>query len=872
MYLGINRFEIAAGMCSFAIKKAMKKMFYSRLIVMLFTLLSVSLSAQDVFYVSASGNDANPGTQAQPWLTLNVNANQWTNGCTVKISGEVYTTAKFTPNRNVTLEGITPDAAVQGLSDADFAYNVANSIDNSVVGMININPSYTVTAKNLTFKNIWTASTVLGGAFQVQTGGVLNLENCVFSNLVATGACNGAAIMCTGEVHAQNTVFDNNSGQYGGAVQLQCNDAVTKIIGEFTNCTFTNNTASGEAIVNLNSIKKCEASFDGCYFYNNRVTGNGQGGGISLIYSNNTASIDTKLTVVNSSFISNYAGGGGGAAIGFKGDFNGSPATAGVLDFTIANCTFYDNTSPATNGTVISTVNMGGAKSNVNVTGTHVFANNTFFRNPKNEESGYAAIFLYAQMGSDLYFVNNLLLEETWSGSVGLVVESNTDAFQYNSYTVKNNIFGLVGGSSNLSWAKSFHKEVYDAGNNNTILPDNNWTIQPADKAVSVGLATTLTAPATGVPYLALTDASGLAVDFGISSVLAGAANIVPQTDIASNPVSGNSRDAGAHEYIFPAFVVAANLSRSWTDYVSGNYGDIIIESTDASTGQLTGITSGAAVNGVVKLQKTFGTGKWYAVGFPFAIASVTAPGVDYNLETYDESGVNTHDGLNGDYWARTYDGTNNVFNDYTAGSTNLAAGGYIIAVPSAFDGEELTFTSAPGITLNTTDAAFDFTQGGYKITANPSLINRILTPGTTASGDSDDYYCLGSWTDNAGNDLEYYANNFGLVAASKPADATATAVVPSSYTLKPFESVVVARAITLSAGNSTGNTLRSFMGTENVDTPTGINAPSLDDEPVSVRCYNLQGIEIAQPAKGQAYIVREVYKSGAVKARKAVK
>jgi hypothetical protein len=112
---------------------------------------------------------------------------------------------------------------------------------------------------------------------------------------------------------------------------------------------------------------------------------------------------------------------------------------------------------------------------------------------------------------------------------------------------------------------------------------------------------------------------------------------------------------------------------------------------------------------------------------------------------------------------------------------------------------------------------------------------------------------------------LEYYANNFGLIAASKPAGATATAVVPSSYTLKPFESLMVANAIS-------NGTLRSFMSTENVDAPTGMSGSSLDDEPVSVRCYNLQGIEIAQPAKGQAYIVREVYKSGAVKAWKAVK
>jgi predicted outer membrane repeat protein len=362
-------------------------------------------------------------------------------------------------------------------------------------------------------------------------------------------------------------------------------------------------------------------------------------------------------------------------------------------------------------------------------------------------------------------------------------------------------------------------------------------------------------------------------------------ADIVRLAYAASNTSKNNqiwfhSLENGNAEYVpvlvfsQPAFVVGATETKSWNTYtaaISGgindgdHYGDIVIESTDASTGQLTGITSNATVNGVVKYRCKFSAKKWYAVGFPFDIASVSTPGVDYNLETYDENGDNTHDNLYGDYWARTYDGTNNVFNDYTAGSETLSAGGYVIQVPDAFDGEELTFTSAPSITLNADNAAFDFTPGGYKMTANPSLENKMLTPGTTASGDSDDYYCLGAWGTG-------YEQNFGLIAASAPAETPIGVSVPNSYTLKPFESVVVARAITQALGNSTGNTLRSFMSTENVDAPTGMSGSSFDGEPVSVRCYNLQGIEIAQPAKGQAYIVREVYKSGAVKAWKAVK
>jgi hypothetical protein len=56
------------------------------------------------------------------------------------------------------------------------------------------------------------------------------------------------------------------------------------------------------------------------------------------------------------------------------------------------------------------------------------------------------------------------------------------------------------------------------------------------------------------------------------------------------------------------------------------------------------------------------------------------------------------------------------------------------------------------------------------------------------------------------------------------------------------------------------------------INTATGIDAAGIDKTPVSVRYYNLQGVEISAPVKGQVYIAKEVYPSGAVKAVKGVK
>jgi hypothetical protein len=320
------------------------------------------------------------------------------------------------------------------------------------------------------------------------------------------------------------------------------------------------------------------------------------------------------------------------------------------------------------------------------------------------------------------------------------------------------------------------------------------------------------------------------------------------------------------------SFVIESNETRTKTQYDTYNFTDIVIKATDTQSGQFDLESNSLTVNGVVKYQRKFSAKKWYAVGFPFGIASVTTSGVDYNLETYDENGDNTHDGKYGDYWVKVYntsesDASHNDDMVYymPAGATTLPAGGYAMQVPDAYDGYEFTFTSVANPTLNTPVADFSAAglSGGYTMAVNPGMENMTLTPSATINSDSYDYYCLGAANYGGSLTADQQKNVFGLLNSSD---------YPSGYTLKPFESLMVAKAITLSAGTPTGNTLRSFMGTENVDTPTGINAPSFDGEPVSVRCYNLQGIEIAQPAKGQAYIVREVYKSGAVKARKAVK
>jgi predicted enzyme related to lactoylglutathione lyase len=281
-------------------------------------------------------------------------------------------------------------------------------------------------------------------------------------------------------------------------------------------------------------------------------------------------------------------------------------------------------------------------------------------------------------------------------------------------------------------------------------------------------------------------------------------------------------------------FEIAANTEASVADYNPVSYTDIIFNEGS----QLTGIASeGLEVNGVVKINKTFHAGQWYAVGFPFAIDNVSCD-IDISATAYNKDLLKTNNpagtgGDLGDYWLKTYDGNN--FIDYAPASTTIAAGGYALQVPTVLDGAIFTFTSASGVTLsNASDFAGN--QGEYTLVNNPSVANLTLTQGSTDS--DNDYYRLGA------------ASNFGLFS--------------DTYDLKPFESVIVAKGIA-------SNNLKTSL---NIETVTGINDVPANDPVKELRYYNLQGMEIATPLHTGTgvYIVKTVYQSGAVSVSKIIR
>jgi O-glycosyl hydrolase len=304
------------------------------------------------------------------------------------------------------------------------------------------------------------------------------------------------------------------------------------------------------------------------------------------------------------------------------------------------------------------------------------------------------------------------------------------------------------------------------------------------------------------------------------------------QKDAAASGIAYNTnneciipaRSVVTFVYELPRTPFVVSSSKTSSEYLAGLYDDIIFK----DGGQLTIDQSNAAGGGlkpygVVQVLKTFEEKKWYAVGFPFDIVSVhcNATGFDdYDLETY-KSGESGSD--RGDYWLRTYNGSSDTFNDYTSGAKTLAAGGYVLQVPAALNNAEFTFTSSTGVTLgNFSDFATE--TGQYVLTSNPSVANLSITPETPSN-----YYCY-EYTGKTGN--------FGLLS--------------NTYSLKPFESLVVAKNIQ--------GTLRSSL---NVEQPTGAIRPE-GEQPIAILYYNLQGIAVSQPLKGSIYIAKKIYKNQA--------
>lgn len=306
-----------------------------------------SAASGNIYVDNATGDDAQDGHSAVyngvsgPKLTIKNATDIVDAGGTVHIADGRYTgegNRYISIDRDMTITGESQEGTI---------------IDAQHVGQIfNVNRGVTLTLENMTLKN---GNDIFGGA--VFNFGTLVVKNCTFTGNTATW---GAAILnsygCTLKV-SDSTFMGNTANDGEGGAIWNGMDGTLNV----TSCDFIYNNVTngpGGAILN-NGITNVDDSF---FYGNNAVNWGG-----SAIWN----CIDSTLTVANSTFKGNNAGG--------EGTVYNDQATLNVAD------SYFQDNLAAAGGAIFD--NYGQLK----VTGTY-FINNTATNGGAISVSGYASV------------------------------------------------------------------------------------------------------------------------------------------------------------------------------------------------------------------------------------------------------------------------------------------------------------------------------------------------------------------------------------------------------------------------------------------------------------------------------------------------
>jgi hypothetical protein len=263
-------------------------------------------------------------------------------------------------------------------------------------------------------------------------------------------------------------------------------------------------------------------------------------------------------------------------------------------------------------------------------------------------------------------------------------------------------------------------------------------------------------------------------------------------------------------------YVIDPDTEKTAEDYLSSGYHNLIFNKGS----QLTGIDEeGLTVHVVVKYQLTVAKDRWYAIGFPFDIATVYShyfAEQDWDAELYPKGSETSND-----YWLRTYDG-----DQFNTAEAIEAGKGYIIQFPEWQDGKVISFISKPEITLHTGATSLPADEN-YRLLNNPALQSLTLSP-----DDNNLYYCYNP-----------AANSFDLLEASA--------------SLNPFEAAIAIQKT--SAPQNAPKQILIEADFTTIEKP----AISVDDPVIVTRYYTLQGTAIYQPVENGVYIVKNIRQSG---------
>ena len=542
-----------------------------KLLFLLLSVVTCSVNAT-VFYVnpnSPNASDSNWGdTPNNPWATLNV-AN-WAENDTIMVSNAVYTiTQKGIINKKVTVIGESK-AGVIFQGEDDMAFNFGSTTCRFFL----ISSNAEATFKNITLKNLlydWkngeeSATSSYGGVFEISENSILNLKNVdirkakIYGN---GGNAWGAAIMNRGTVNADSCLFESCYATQGGAMYMlggsTANLTYCKLLGNGNPEVVDYDTYRFGGAINMNG--GTTLNIDNCYFEGNFTEKTGTGGAFMIRYD---ADKICNLNVRNTTFNANMSGYAGSVLCCGA---NTTATTSTELNINFTNCVFYKNVGNKTLLQYNNTISIPTKSSYVGK-GKFIFVNNTLFANYNPGQSNTRSIGL-GDINMEYYFINNLMNDNeaadktAQTGVYGIVLEGSYNVAPTNIKTMvaQGNIFNSTGGAFGAINFTDLDITLHPETKNST-----------GQRLIRTQLQTALKQSANGTSYLDFTstnDSISVALNNGVNEYLLNGVNLVPQTDILGNPITDQTRDAGAWE--MSEINTAAHLPTSEKTFIYPN-------------------------------------------------------------------------------------------------------------------------------------------------------------------------------------------------------------------------------------------------------------------------------------------------------------